>query len=104
MIMNETYIRVFSAAVATALQEMMRRGGSREEIADDAVDMAIILADRAIENDALCMQDGSSMRVQVATQMMAALIGLTNDEFVPARVLAERAVELADALIKEACR
>jgi hypothetical protein len=99
MIMNETYIRVFSAAVSTALQEMMRRGGSREEIAEEVVDMAILLADRAIENDALCMQDGTAMRLHLAAQMMAALVPqmLHHTKW----DLARRAVELADALIEQ---
>lgn len=98
MIMNETYIRVFSAAVATALQEMMRRGGSREEIAEDAVDMAIILADRAIENDALCMQDGTAMRLHLAAQVAAGFAGrgITG----PIQI-ARMSLEIADALIEQ---
>lgn len=98
MMMNETYIRVFSAAASTALQEMMRRGGSREQIADDAVEMALVFADRSIESDALNMQDGTATRLRVATHLAAALMPHMLHH-TPWDV-SQRAIQIADALIE----
>jgi hypothetical protein len=96
--MNETYIRIFSGAASAALQEMIKRGGPIDEIADDAVDMALAFADRAIENDGVAMQDGTAIRLQVAAQLMVGLVPLMHDHTPWA--IADRAVALAGALIE----
>lgn len=96
-LLNETYIRIFSGAASAALQEMMKRGGSVEQIAEDAVMTAVAFADCAIENDAVAMQDGRSLRMQIAAQLMAALLEPMQGH--TPHTIARRAVELADALI-----
>ena len=95
--MNETYIRVFSCAATAVLQEMIRRGGSVEQVTEEAVRISLEFSDRAIESDALGMQDGTAVRLQVAAQLAAALVP-TMPHHTP-HDIAGRALQLADALL-----